>query len=173
MEQVEGPPQESKGLLAHNETMPPRASITGHPGGPLFVRSSDPVVSVVRMTKEQHIAALCAEHGIRRTVQRGRGRARVKVRWIQHPPLRDEMAYFVALHEIGHICVGLTGTRLTRETAAWEWALQNSLVRPSYPTRQRICACLVRYMARAIQRGWRIPPPESHYWDLLAWWSVS
>lgn len=122
------------------------------------------------MTGELHIAALCEEHGIRRTVAEGRGRARVKERWIQHPPIRDEMAYFVALHEIGHICVGLRESRLEREAAAWEWALRSALVEPTYPTRQRICACLVRYLARAQARGWTFPPPESPYWRLMAWW---
>lgn len=122
-----------------------------------------------KVTRGQHIVALCKEHDIRRTVQRGRGRARVKERWIQHPPLRDEMAYFVALHEIGHIFVGLEGTRLEREAAAWDWALSHSLTRASYSTRQRICACLVRYLARAQMRGWKIPQPQSRYWELLAW----
>jgi len=52
------------------------------------------------------------------------------------------MAYFVALHEIGHIIVGLEGSRLEREAACWDWAIEHALVRPHYSTRQRICACL-------------------------------
>lgn len=80
------------------------------------------------------------------------------------------MAYFVALHEIGHVLVGMCDTRLEREAAAWEWALTHALVRPHYSTRQRICACLVRYVARAKSRGWRIPDATSSYWSLLAWW---
>lgn len=124
------------------------------------------------MTRGQHIAVLCREHGIRRSVSEARGRARVKERWIQHPPIRSEMAYFVALHEIGHIMVGIDGmTRLEREAAAWDWALDNALVLPHYSTRQRICACLVRYLARAQDRGWKIPRQNSRYWQLLEWWS--
>lgn len=123
------------------------------------------------MTPGQHIAMLCQEHGIRRTVADSRGRASVRERHIQHPPIRTEMAYFVALHEIGHIVVGLDGTRLEREARCWEWALEHALVRPHYSTRQRICACLVRYLYRAQERGWKIPAPGSRFWDLLRWWT--
>lgn len=83
------------------------------------------------------------------------------------------MAYFVALHEIGHVLIGLEGTRLEREAAAWDWALQHALVRPHYSTRQRICACLVRYLSRAQARGWKIPPAEHRYWTLLSWWRTA
>lgn len=134
------------------------------------MRSPDGCIIAQAMTRGQHIVALCREHHIRRTVQRGRGHARVHERRIWHPPLRDEMAYFVALHEIGHILVGLEGTRLEREAACWKWAIQNALVLPSYPTRQRICACLVRYLVRAQERGWRIPAPDSDYWLFMQWW---
>lgn len=80
------------------------------------------------------------------------------------------MAYFVALHEIGHVLVGLEGTRLEREAACWKWAIQNAIILPSFPTRQRICACLVRYLFRAQGRGWKIPAPGSDFWLLMQWW---
>jgi hypothetical protein len=134
------------------------------------MRSSGHRASVAAMTPGRHVAILCREHGIRRTVAEGRGRASVGERHIQHPPIRTEMAYFVALHEIGHIFVGLEGTRLEREAAAWDWALRAALVKPHYSTRQRICACLIRYLARAQERGWKTPAPDSRYWTLMRWW---
>jgi hypothetical protein len=122
------------------------------------------------MTPAKHVAALCAEHNIKRVIAPGRGHAKVRARTIQHPPIRTEMAYFVALHEIAHILRGLEGTRLEREAWCWDWAIQNALVRPHYSTRQRICACLVRYLVRAKENGWRIPKSGSVYWELVQWW---
>jgi hypothetical protein len=122
------------------------------------------------VTPAQHIRQLCQELDIKRVIAPGRGRAKVVTRTIQHPPIRTEMAYFVALHEIGHIVVGLEGKRLEREAKAWRWALENALVVPHFSTRQRICACLVRYLWRAQVRGWAIPPSTADYWRLMAWW---
>lgn len=117
------------------------------------------------------ISQLCQEHGITRTIKPGRGRAKVATRKIQHAPLgRDQMAYLVALHEIGHIVVGMKYPRLEREALAWEWALENSIVEPSYQTRQRICACLVHYLYRAKENGWKHPASDSTFWNLLRWW---
>ena len=123
------------------------------------------------MTPGRHVQDLCRDLGIRRVIEDGRGRARVKERVIKHPPLRSEMAYFVALHEIAHVVLGIDGmTRLEREAACWRWALEHAVVVPHYSTRQRICACLVRYLSRAQERGWKIPAPGSDYWALMAWW---
>jgi hypothetical protein len=80
------------------------------------------------------------------------------------------MAYFVALHEIAHVVRGLEGKRLEREAWCWDWAIQNAIVVPHFSTRQRICACLVRYLIRAPSRGWAIPGRQSRFWDLLIWW---
>lgn len=123
-------------------------------------------------TLDRHIAALCKEHGITRTVAPGRGRAQVAERRIKHPPiaLSDPMTYFVALHEVGHILVGLSGTRLEREAACWRYALDVALIMPHFSIRQRICACLVRYLWRAQRRGWKIPAPGDDYWNLIEWW---
>lgn len=80
------------------------------------------------------------------------------------------MTYFVALHEVGHIIVGLEGTRLEREAACWRYALDTALIEPHFSIRQRICACLVRYLWRAHQRGWQIPGKGADYWRLMCWW---
>lgn len=122
---------------------------------------------------DRHVAQLCKELKIQRTVVPGRGRAQVNSRRVQHPPitLSDPMTYFVALHEVGHVVVGLEGTRLEREAACWRYALDNALIEPHFSIRQRICACLVRYIYRANQRGWKIPNEESDYWQLMCWWA--
>lgn len=92
-------------------------------------------------------------------------------RVIRHPPiLDDEMAYFVALHEIGHCVVGLAGTRLEREAACWRWALDNAICPAHYSTRQRITACLVRYLFRAEANSWAMPEGDSDFWELMRWW---
>lgn len=122
---------------------------------------------------DRHVAALCKEHGIKRVIAPGRGHARVRAREIQHPKItcQDLMTYFVALHEVGHVLVGLSGTRLEREAACWRYALDVALIEPHFSIRQRICACLVRYLHRANQNGWEIPAPGSDYWRLWQWWN--
>jgi hypothetical protein len=121
---------------------------------------------------DNHIAALCKEHNVTRIVKPGRGRARVKIRVIRHPPLTEEMAYLVALHEVGHVVLGIPpqSSRLEREAMCWVWALEHSKIAASYPSYQRIAACLVRYLWRATERGWRVPPAGSDFWRLMRWW---
>lgn len=121
---------------------------------------------------DRHVKQLCKELSIARVVVPGRGRARVRERVIQHPPitLSDPMTYFVALHEIGHIQVGLSGTRLEREAACWRYALDVALFEPHFSIRQRICACLVRYLHRAHVNGWPVPHKGHDYWRLMSWW---
>jgi predicted SprT family Zn-dependent metalloprotease len=121
---------------------------------------------------DKHIDYLCRKHDIKRFATSKRGRAHVELRQVAVPEMVDEMSYFVALHEIGHIMIGLEYPRLEREAKAWDWALENARVKPNYRTRQRICANLYRYLCRAEQEGWRRPPPESRFWQLLRWWEV-
>lgn len=124
------------------------------------------------MTLDEHVVALCKEHEVRRIVKPGRGRCRARARVIRHPPIVEEMNYFVALHEIGHAVLGLPPglCRLEREAWCWRWALEHAAYAPHFSTRQRISACLVRYLYRAASRGWKIPTAESDFWKLLAWW---
>jgi hypothetical protein len=122
---------------------------------------------------DAHIQSLCDELEIERIVRRGRGHAKTKHRRITHPPITEEMAYFVALHEIGHIVIGLSGTRLEREALAWRYALDKTIISPHYSTRQRICACLVRYLHRAQVNKWKLPERGDLFWDLLRWWDDS
>lgn len=121
-----------------------------------------------------HTAKLCESFKIEAEITRGRGRAKVRKRLIRHPPIQiDEMAYFIALHEIGHVVIGMHAPRLEREALAWEWALKNAIIDPHYSTRQRICANLVRYLFRAQENEWGFPDDDSAYWRLLRWWEVT
>lgn len=122
-----------------------------------------------RRRLEKHIKQLCDEHDIEFTVKEGRGHAKVKSRQIQIPPIQEDMDYFVALHEVGHIMGGLGGLRLDREGKAWTWALKHALFEPEYPIRQRICSLLVRYLFRARAKGWKIPE-EGDFWENMVWW---
>jgi hypothetical protein len=87
-----------------------------------------------------HIFALCAKQGI-------------VIRWCRRPtealairefeeidiaPIRSEISYAVALHEIGHI-VGrhqLSRNSMVRERWAWRWAQRNALTWT--PTMERV-----------------------------------
>ena len=127
---------------------------------------------------EQHIAELCGTHGITLTFG-GRGRAEVHRRGgerrqlIRVPPIRGQVSYFVALHEIGHLIgPGRSGRRLDKEAAAWRWALANSVVVPTDATRRRLGAKLRSYVRWAELRQHRrrppvLPSPSSEFWALL------
>jgi hypothetical protein len=127
---------------------------------------------------ERHVAGLCVEHGIRWVVG-GAGRAVIvgtgedRRHLIRTPPIRGQVSYFVALHEIGHLVgPGRSGTRLEKEAAAWRWALATSLVAPTETTRRRLGARLRSYVRWAEYRQHRRRPPvlparDSAFWALL------
>lgn len=122
---------------------------------------------------DKHIEYMCKQFSVERTVKPGRGHAKVRKRTIQHPPIGiDEMAYFVALHELGHVVIGMHAHRLDREALAWEWALRQSLIEPHYSIRQRICSLLVRYLYRGKENNWEFPKEDSPFWQLFRWWEV-
>lgn len=120
---------------------------------------------------ERHVRKLCDEHDIRFKVKKGRGHARVKARSIQIPPIKEDMNYFVALHEVGHVVDGMPKGvgRLQREADAWTFALAHAIIDPDYRVKQRICALLVRYWFRAQKAGWTIPK-DGPFWDHMQWW---
>lgn len=135
-------------------------------------------------TLDAHIDDLCLTHGIRRVT--GGGRAVViRVRHrngeterrleIRVPPVRGQVSYFVALHEIGHLVgPGRSGRRLEREAAAWQFALAEALVAPTESTRRRIGKRLRSYVTWAELRAARrsppyVPPAQDPFWRLLAW----
>ena len=135
-------------------------------------------------TLDRHIDDLCAAHGISRVDGRGRAvvitvrhrdGSRERRLEIRIPPVRGQVSYFIALHEIGHLVGhGRSGRRLESEAAAWRFALATALVAPTDATRRRMGKRLRSYVIWAERRaGRRQPPhiPSAHdpFWDLLAW----
>ena len=133
---------------------------------------------------DHHVQALCEHHRIHRA--EGRGRAvliRTRTRngpverslEIRIPPVRGQVSYFVALHEIGHLVgVGRSGRRLEKEEAAWRYALAHALVAPTDATRRRIGRRLRSYVTWAQARSSRrmppfVPPRNDPFWQLLDW----
>src|SRR3990172_7894319 len=105
---------------------------------------------------EAHVAQLCREHGIELIDSSSRGRA---TRWrggrreIAIPPIRGQVSYFVALHEIGHLVGrGRSAPRLEAEANAWLWALEHAAVEPTAATRRSISRRLRGYLAWAENR---------------------
>jgi hypothetical protein len=127
-----------------------------------------------------HIDELCDLNRIVR-LHGTRGRAEVRRRngrrttAIRIPPVRGQVTYFVALHEIGHLIgPGRSGTRLEKEAAAWRWALAETLVEPTDACRRRIGTRLRSYVIWAEHRQHRrrppvLPPPGASFWALLAY----
>jgi hypothetical protein len=126
---------------------------------------------------DAHVEDLCREHGIELVGSSSRGRA---IRWrggkleISIPPIRGQVSYFIALHEIGHLVGrGRSAPRLESEANAWLWALSHSAVEPTAATRRSISRRLRGYLQWARNRQYRrvpprIPPREHPFWELLA-----
>jgi hypothetical protein len=100
-------------------------------------------MKLTRRAMAQHIADLTAAHGIRVTHRRSRQAWAVRgfsdvpadshVNWpvkeIIIPPVRSQITYAMALHEIGHILSRQNShSVLIREKAAWLWANKNALI---------------------------------------------
>jgi hypothetical protein len=128
---------------------------------------------------DAHIQQLCDARGIERLIgRRGlayrRGPAGRRRPGIRIPPVRSQITYAVALHEIGHLVgPGRSGTRLEKEAAAWRWALANSAVELSDHARRSAGRRLRSYVIWAEYRQHRlrpprIPPASSPFWSLLA-----
>jgi hypothetical protein len=129
---------------------------------------------------DRHVDELCEFHGIlrltgsrgRAEVHRANGRRTIAIRI---PPVRGQVTYFVALHEIGHLVgPGRSGPRLEKEAAAWRFALREALVEPTDVCRRRIGKRLRSYVTWAERcqhrrRPPRLPESESPFWGLLAY----
>ena len=126
-----------------------------------------------------HIDELCAGHGI---VREPGGRLGVRSGEVvsdanaahRIAPVKGQVTYFVALHEIGHLVgKGRSGTRLEREAAAWRWAIEHAIVVPTDAARRSMGRRLRSYVRWAELRQHRrhppvIPPASSSFWALLA-----
>ncbi|HEX2359495.1 MAG TPA: hypothetical protein VHH72_06735 [Solirubrobacterales bacterium] len=125
---------------------------------------------------EAHVEELCAQHGIELAGSSSRGRA---IRWrggrleIAIPPIKGQVSYYIALHEIGHLVGrGRSAPRLEAEANAWLWALDQSAVEPTEATLRSISNRLQGYLAWAQNRQHRrvpprIPPRDHPFWALL------
>jgi hypothetical protein len=130
---------------------------------------------------DTHVDRLCAEHGItrehggRRGTAFRRGPAGRRTPHIRIPPVKSQVTYAVALHEIGHLVgPGRSGTRLEKEAAAWRWALATSIVKLSDATRRSAGRRLRSYVTWAELRQHRRTPPVlpargSPFWSFLAY----
>jgi hypothetical protein len=126
---------------------------------------------------EAHIEQLCDQYGIELVGSSARGRA---IRWrggriaISIPPIKGQVSYFIALHEIGHLVGrGRSAPRLESEANAWVWALEHTAVEPTPATRRSIVRRLEGYLAWARNRQYRRVPPriperDHVFWTLLA-----
>ena len=126
---------------------------------------------------EAHVEHLCDQYGIELVGSSARGRA---IRWrggrleISIPPIKGQVSYFIALHEIGHLVGrGRSAPRLESEANAWVWALQHAAVEPTPATRRSIVRRLEGYLAWASNRQYRRVPPriperDHVFWSLLA-----
>jgi hypothetical protein len=126
---------------------------------------------------EANIEDLCRQHGIELVGSSARGRA---IRWrggrleISIPPIRGQVSYFIALHEIGHLVgKGRSAPRLESEANAWLFALQHTVVEPTPATLRSISRRLRGYLEWARNRQHRripprIPPRDHAFWRLLA-----
>jgi hypothetical protein len=152
--------------------------------------SSEPLVTLPRVFREgreppkrrglelmdAHVEDLCRAHGIELVGASSRGRA---IRWrggkleISIPPVRGQVSYFIALHEIGHLVGrGRSAPRLESEANAWIWALDHSVVEPTPATLRSISRRLSGYLDWARNRQYRrvpprIPPRGHPFWGLL------
>jgi hypothetical protein len=101
----------------------------------------------------EHIQDLAHEHRVQVIIQ-GRGHAQRQKRYIKIPPIRGQVTYMLALHEIGHIAIRPEPPlRLAQEAAAWRWALANCLDDLTTATWRSILRCLDSYAAR--QSRWK------------------
>lgn len=126
---------------------------------------------------QDHIEELCDEYGIEMNGNSRRGRA---VRWrggrreISVLPIRGQVSYFIALHELGHLVgPGRSAPRLESEANAWLWALSVAAVEPTPATRRSIVRKLGSYLEWARNRQYRRVPPriperDHVFWQLLA-----
>lgn len=89
------------------------------------------------------------------------GRAYRRKRLIKIRPVKSEITYAIALHEIGHILgKRQSGTRLDKEVGAWEWAIEHAH-RWTLPMTRTMRRCLQSYKDAAESRPrWRKPDAD-------------
>lgn len=111
---------------------------------------------------QAHIVELCEAHDIViGSSTRGRATRGQDGHAIAIPPVRGQVTYFLALHEIGHLIgPGRSGHRLEKEANAWAYALDVALWKPTPATRRAIQRRLWSYLSWAFERQHRKHPPQ-------------
>lgn len=109
----------------------------------------------------EHALSIAAEHGIEIEYTRNYDRARSwrRDRRIRIPEIKGQVSYLIALHEIAHIAGPNPPTRLSKEIAAWQWALDVSMIEPSPATYRSIIGCLQNYRRWQQRHATAVCPP--------------
>ena len=109
-----------------------------------------------------HITRLCKIEDITVESHSRGGRAYRRKRLIKMRPVKSDITYAVALHEIGHILgPRQSGTRLDKEVGAWEWAEQHALEWTAAMSEKR-AICLRSYLAKAARSPHMRQAPADH-----------
>lgn len=97
-----------------------------------------------------HIARICARAKVIVRAHSSGGRACRKGSWIAIRPVKSDITYAVALHELGHVLGSQTGKRIDHEVQAWQWARAHALVWTDAMTQteSKCLASYVRWMNR-------------------------
>lgn len=120
------------------------------------------------MDNAAHIARICKIEDITIESHSRGGRAYRRKRLIKIRPVKSDITYAVALHEIGHILgPRQSGTRLDKEVGAWEWAIEhaNHWTLPMAGTMKR---CLQSYLTKAARSPRMRQPASDHPIHALA-----
>jgi hypothetical protein len=114
------------------------------------------------MILAEHIERICKIEDIEIASHSRGGRAYRRSRRIKIRPVKSEITYAIALHEIGHILGRRqSGTRLDQEVGAWEWAMEHAH-RWTLPMSRKMQECLRSYMAK-VERSPHMRKPASDH----------
>lgn len=113
-----------------------------------------------------HIEAICEANRITIQYADMDERAYIDDRGIRIRPVRGELSYASALHEIGHILARWkTRPVLVNETGAWLWAEKNAITWTE-PMRRLAARCLASYYN--IRKPTDHVPKKPHeFWRIL------
>jgi hypothetical protein len=110
----------------------------------------------------RHIEDIAAKCNIQIVYKEGYpGRAYHRERRIKISPIKSEITYAVALHELGHLLGRRGRARIDKETFAWIWAKQNSLIWTE-SMNDKMVRCLQSYVMWSKRRKGAVVPQKGH-----------
>lgn len=131
--------------------------------------------------RRQHIAELCDQHRIHRQDQPkgvAQGRADPAGRRVLIPAVTRVRSYYTALHEIGHCVLGYDAglPAAPQEAAAWQWARDVAIERPSEGVRRMMFRAVWHYLLadmsssaeRQPSNDSMFPTPDDPFWAFMA-----